>query len=556
MKNQLLRSVAAASALVFGVVSLTVTAFTAGCGGNGSTPTLGATATRSASAQFSVVWPDLSSKTRLIPVAAKSLKVTLQNPAASFTTTQVIARPATGSTSTVTFSNLPPGEFIATATAHSDSAGAAEPVMAQGSTSFTGTADETFNVALTLNSTIDHLVLSPSPLSVAQGTAVSTTVSARNAADETVVTASTYTFTMDDTSVARVTGSGFVATVSGVKVGTAKLTVVETESGKSVTATVTVTTAPTPTPTPTPIPTPTPSPTPTPPQPKLYVADNTRILEISQDSSGAQVYKSLDHNPSNSLDTFSSGIAAVSIDPSDGKIYIADAGNKRVVRVDDISGTGWVKTGFAFDTIKGLQAESGKIYVSDITRRFGVRTNRFYKFNGIGDLSPTLYGSDNASSTDYIEGPSSIYISAGKIYLTDSRQLSDVLIRLDAASLTREDTWDMNGRISGVCLDSKGTIYIADSSRSAIRKTATWKGVFEDALGLTEYKFDNLTGVGVDSVGRIYASNAFRAFNQGTGFISRMANMQQDDFQAWGKFGTAGLTGVTFSTPGQFVIKE
>jgi DNA-binding beta-propeller fold protein YncE len=61
---------------------------------------------------------------------------------------------------------------------------------------------------------------------------------------------------------------------------------------------------------------------------------------------------------------------AVAIGP-EGRIYIADYGNARVVRINDMDGTGWTavygtfESGF-FDSPSGVAVDSGgNIYVTD-----------------------------------------------------------------------------------------------------------------------------------------------------------------------------------------------
>jgi N-acetylneuraminic acid mutarotase len=248
-------NIAVASAVLFCIASMTLATIMLGCGGKGNpqtaTQSTSSTPTRNAQAQVTITWPDRTNTTRLIPVAANSLKITLQNAAVNFTTTQVVARPVTGSSSTVTFSNLPPGDFVATATAHSDNAGAAVPVLASGTQSFTGQPNQTFAIALTMNSTIDHLALFPSPLTVTQGSALPVTVSARNTSDQVVLTSSSaYTWSIADTTVATVAGTTPIVSVNGLKIGSTTLSVTENESGKSLSAPFSVTATPTPTPTP------------------------------------------------------------------------------------------------------------------------------------------------------------------------------------------------------------------------------------------------------------------------------------------------------------------
>src|SRR5437867_4249305 len=82
----------------------------AGCGGGGTTTTA---TTRNATATVSIVWPSTG---RLIPVAASSITVAfLLNGAV--VSSQIVARPSSGNTSTVTFTGLPAGSLTVQAAA-------------------------------------------------------------------------------------------------------------------------------------------------------------------------------------------------------------------------------------------------------------------------------------------------------------------------------------------------------------------------------------------------------------------------------------------------------
>ena len=229
--------------------------FLAGCGG--SSPT--ATSTKAAAsagvtrATITLKWPTPASS-RLIPVASNSVLVTIAN-AAGFTTSQVIARPNTGAT----FENLPPGVLTITATAHADTAGTALPAQASGIQVLTAVADTPFAINLTMASTIDHLLVTPTAASINVGQNASFAVSARDSAGDMVLTGdSTYQWSSSNSSVALAPSSGASVSIAGLAPGTTTLSVKETESGQS--ASVALTVAATPTPTPVPTPTPTPDP--------------------------------------------------------------------------------------------------------------------------------------------------------------------------------------------------------------------------------------------------------------------------------------------------------
>jgi DNA-binding beta-propeller fold protein YncE len=97
-------------------------------------------------------------------------------------------------------------------------------------------------------------------------------------------------------------------------------------------------------------------------QGRIYIADmmNDRIVRVDDMTGGGWV-------------TFGTQGGApgqihwpwgVDLDAS-GRIYIADSANGRIVRVDDMSGTGWIADAF-FSSPWGVQVgPSGRIYAAD-----------------------------------------------------------------------------------------------------------------------------------------------------------------------------------------------
>ena len=183
---------------------------------------------RTATATVRVAWPQRDD-TRLIPVASNSIRITITGQD-SFSATQVIARPATQAV----FTNLPPGQLTVVASAHPDASGLTEPAQASGATVVQAVADESFQIALTLASTIDRIELLGGAASLDIGQSGNFSVTARNASGQVVLTTpGKWVWTSDNGSVATVTGNGLTAQVRGVSAGTAGITALEQESGKS-----------------------------------------------------------------------------------------------------------------------------------------------------------------------------------------------------------------------------------------------------------------------------------------------------------------------------------
>ena len=203
----------------------------AGCGGGGNRMNQPVTGLQSGQGRvtLTVTWPK---PTRLIPQAAGSIRaeLTLGNLSVG---SQLMARPVSGNTSTVTFNNVAVGTLTLTATAlpNADGTGTAQ---AQGSAPVIVIAGATSPVSVTMASTIDHLELTrgnPIPIAFGQNTQV--TVTAKDSAGSVVLlSAGQLSWDTADHSIATVTATGLVA---GIKLGTTSITVRDAESQKSVT---------------------------------------------------------------------------------------------------------------------------------------------------------------------------------------------------------------------------------------------------------------------------------------------------------------------------------
>lgn len=195
-----------------------------GCGGHSSHHNRG-------SIRFTVAWPP--AETRVIPAAAQSLLVKIKD-GSTVLNTQLIARPA----STTTFTELPVGPLTVDVSAFASTDGTGTP-LASASVPTTIVANGSVNVDVTLVSSIDHLEISPSPLTLAALTTGTITMTAKDVNGSVVlVDPSSVSYSSSDSSVASVSSSGVVT--AGGSVGTATITVTEADSGKQTTVTVNV----------------------------------------------------------------------------------------------------------------------------------------------------------------------------------------------------------------------------------------------------------------------------------------------------------------------------
>jgi len=208
---------------------LATSAVVAGCGGSGGGK--GAVA-----AVLSIVWPETS---RLIPTASNSITVSFLN-GTTVVASQVVARPTTGNTSTVTFQTLIAGSLTLKAEAFPTTTGSGT-AQASATKAVSIVSGTTNALTITMASTISSISITPASPSVEVGSTTQLAISALNSSGAVVLTStSTVTWTSLSTGIATVSSAGFV---TGIAAGTAVIQVSESESGKTSTVSVTVTAA-------------------------------------------------------------------------------------------------------------------------------------------------------------------------------------------------------------------------------------------------------------------------------------------------------------------------
>ncbi len=205
------------------------------CGGSGSSGGISG----SGRAAMTFQWPARTKSTRLIPIASNSIKIDVTVNGLAVTS-QTVARPAGTETSTLTFNNLPAGDLVFTAAAFPslDGTGTAQAkasvpvhIVSGGITPF----------AITMDSTIDHLEVTPNPINVIQNQTINITITARNkTGDAVLISGSTLTTTSNDSSIASVFSGSTSTKLTGLQVGTTSLFIKESESTSAITVPVTV----------------------------------------------------------------------------------------------------------------------------------------------------------------------------------------------------------------------------------------------------------------------------------------------------------------------------
>jgi hypothetical protein len=222
------------------VLLLVACCLLAGCGGGGSGDVSGA----SGAAVFTVHWPTTagtSVRPALIPEATRSITVILTQAAVPVGPPQTVTRDAGGpTTATITYDNLPPGQYTATATAYPNPDGTGTP-LATASVPINVQAGATSQINLVLDSTILTVTVAPSSAAVAVDGTYQLTATAKDAAGNVVlISPSMSQWNSNALGIATVNNAGLV---TGVAPGDAQVTFTETESGELDTADISVLTS-------------------------------------------------------------------------------------------------------------------------------------------------------------------------------------------------------------------------------------------------------------------------------------------------------------------------
>jgi hypothetical protein len=206
--------------------------------GSGKTPNSATSFTLSGRVQLTVRWPEHS---RLIPFAANSIRIRIVQGNTLLGET-LLVRPADGGNATTTLDRLPTGNAVVQASvyAQADGSGVAQ-ALGQGEINIV--RDRTARMGLALESTIDHLKITPlAPLSVKPGETQQLMVTVKDASGAVVITPTNkIVWTTANCNIATVNTVGLVQAVAS---GSTTIKVTETESGK--TATLPITVPPTP----------------------------------------------------------------------------------------------------------------------------------------------------------------------------------------------------------------------------------------------------------------------------------------------------------------------
>ena len=233
-----------------------------------------------------------------------------------------------------------------------------------------------------------------------------------------------------------------------------------------------------------------------------------------------------------------------------GRIYAADLNNDRIVRMNDMTGAGWTTLGapsrfeqfnkplISFNRPAGVFVDwAGRIYVADMGN------GRIVRMNDMTGASWTTLGTPGTGVNQFNQ-PRGVFVNgAGRIYVADlgNNRIARVNDMTGAGWTTlgtpghgvnQFETGPECG-VAAVFVDGAGRIYVADLGNNRIARVNDMTGAGWTTLGtggtIGVNRFENPGGIFVDGAGRIYVADFTR--------IVRMNDM-------------TGAGWITLATPG------
>jgi len=205
---------------------------------------------------------------------------------------------------------------------------------------------------------------------------------------------------------------------------------------------------------------------------------------------------------------------------ADGRIYVADYGNSRVVRMDDLSCAGWTAFGkqgsasgqFNYPATVALDS-SGRMYVADMSN------SRIVRMDDISGAGWTAFGTFGRGNGHFINPAGVVVDPDGHIYVADSG--NNRIVRIDdmnggnwtAFGESGSDINQFNDPI-GVAVDARGHIYVTDYGNYRVVRMDDMTGGGWTMLGGSGRsghsginQFNHPTCVSLDAGGHIFIAD-------------------------------------------------
>ncbi len=216
----------------------------------------------------------------------------------------------------------------------------------------------------------------------------------------------------------------------------------------------------------------------------------------------------------------------------DGKLYIADRGNSRIVRIDDMTGAGWTELD-GFDWPRTIE--------QDVDGRFFIADDHAHNIVRIDDITGagwTVLGGYGTGIGQF-NRPAHVIPNSGKMFVCDA--YNNRVVRCDNMTTAGWITYGTAG--SGVgqfgyvltaTFDADDRIYLTDCTNNRIVRIDGISGA-----GWTEYgssgsgmgHFTHVNHVAIDDSGRLYVSDAYN---------HRIVRIDDMTGAGWIEFGSHG----------------
>lgn len=192
-----------------------------------------------------------------------------------------------------------------------------------------------------------------------------------------------------------------------------------------------------------------------------------------------------------------------------GAIYIADRGNNRIVRIDDIRGVGWQEMNNGFNAPCGVAFHGKRLIVSD------TNNDRILIYENFGDTIPMAEFKDpkvNKPGYIWLDLEGNIYVCCGG----DSPQGSVVRIPYDLTVAPSQWATYKGKGLSGITfsptqfIQSEDNYYFVDSSNNRLVKIDNFRG--RNSLEVGSYgkginQFLEPKGLSQDKSGHLYIAD-------------------------------------------------
>ncbi len=454
-------------------------AFLVGCGGGSSNSATGRVS-------FKVIWPE---KTRLIPEATQSIRVRLEGPN-SYDQQAILQRTEGQTEATCDWRDLDPGQYTLHAEAYPN-ADASGVILASGSAGVMVESGVNKQVIVVMNSTIVRIEVTPNPATVYVGEQVQLTATAYDAQDNVVLLTpgKLQWGTAAQPDAVTVNGTGLV---TGQKVGEQGVSARDLESGVQGLAVVNVLDRP---------------------SGRVYmtvdyepsqllwssdpfeetpssVMETYGAIAVATDSLGRIYILSgwggysiirmdgpLGTGRVTYGGTYGSGIGQFNnpqdiwIDSND-RILIADTGNRRIVRIDDMTGSGWTEYAGAQSPVGVCTDPQGRILIAD---------------RGAGELVriDDMQGTNRVAETRLEQITAVRCGASGRVFLLRDGEGGSQLVRLDGvpASNTTAISLPFAARLAvdsaervWVTLRDGRVLRVVGSSMDQVEYVPVWSG--------------------------------------------------------------------------------